>query len=163
MRRKMDKNFINKTLSSLVEQQMNVSNTLMNRKTFNPSSNYNNHVHNKKPYEERGVTYLGEFVLNVPKKQNISFHNWEEYKRLGLKWGEPIVIVKIKDNNVFYLEYTNGSYEEKGKVILKEEEIRKVRTMQTFLMNKEKNFGHQEGFPIPMKKKLPFVNLREDS
>ena len=163
MRRKMDKNFINKTLSSLVEQQMNVSNTLMNRKTFNPSSNYNNHVHNKKPYEERGVTYLGEFVLNVPKKQNISFHNWEEYKRLGLKWGEPIVIVKIKDNNVFYLEYTNGSYEEKGMVILKEEEIRKVRTTQTFLMNKEKNFGHQEGFPIPMKKKLPFVNLREDS
>jgi len=165
----MDKNFINKTLSSLVEQQMNVSNTLMNRKTFNPSSNYNNHVHNKKPYEERGVTYLGEFVLNVqkkqniPKKQNISFHNWEEYKRLGLKWGEPIVIVKIKDNNVFYLEYTKGSYEEKGMIILKEEELRQVRTMQTFLMNKEKNFGHQEGFPIPMKKKLPFVNLREDS
>ena len=159
----MDKNFINKTLSSLVEQQMNVSNTVMNRKTFNPSSNYNNHVHNKKPYEERGVTYLGEFVLNVPKKQNVAFHNWEEYKRLGLKWGEPIVIVKIKDNNVFYLEYTNGSYEEKGMIILKEEEIKRARTMQTFLMNKEKNFGHQEGFPIPMKKKLPFVNLREDS
>ena len=115
----MDKNFINKTLSSLVEQQMNVSNTVMNRKTFNPSSNYNNHVHNKKPYEERGATYLGEFVLNVQKKQNIqkkqnvAFHNWQEYKRLGLKWGEPIVIVKIKDNHVFYIEYTNGSYEEK--------------------------------------------------
>ena len=165
MRRKMDKNFINKTLSSLVEQQMNVSNTVMNRKTFKPSSNYNNHVHNKKPYEERGATYLGEFVLNVPKKQNIqkkqniAFHNWQEYKRLGLKWGEPIVIVKIKDNHVFYIEYTNGSYEEKGMIILEEEELRKVRTMQTFLMNKEKNFGHQEGFPIPMKKKLSIFNL----
>ena len=159
MRRKMEKNFINKTLSSLVEQQMNVSNTVMNRTTFKPSSNYNNHVHNKKPYEERGATYLGEFVLNVPKKKNVAFHNWQEYKRLGLKWGEPIVIVKIKDNHVFYIEYTNGSYEEKGMIILEEEELRKVKTMQTFLMNKEKNFGHQEGFPIPMKKKLSIFNL----
>ena len=110
----MEKRFIEKTLSSLVEQQMNVSNTVMNRTTFSPSSNYNNHVNNKKSYNERGPTFLGDFVLNVPKKQNVAFHNWEEYKRLGLKWGEPIVIVKIKDNSVFYLEYTNGSYEEKG-------------------------------------------------
>jgi len=161
----MEKRFIEKTLSSLVEQQMNVSNTVMNRTIFSPSSNYYNHVNNKKSYNERGPTYLGEFVLNVPKKQNIpknqniSFHNWEEYKRLGLKWGEPIVIVKIKDNHVFYLEYTNGSYEEKGMVLLKEEEIKKARIMQTFLMNKEKNFGHQEGFPIPMKRKLSIFNL----
>jgi hypothetical protein len=155
----MDKKFINKTLSSLVEQQMNVSNTVMNRTTFKPSSNYNNNVHNKKPYNERGPTYLGQFVLNIPKNKNVAFHNWEEYKRLGLKWGEPIVIVRIKDNHVFYLEYTNGSYEEKGMVLLEQEEIRKARTMQTFLMNKEKNFGHQEGFPIPMKRKLSIFNL----
>ena len=63
MRRKMEKNFINKTLSSLVEQQMNVSNTVMNRTTFKPSSNYNNHVHNKKPYDKRGATYLGQLVF----------------------------------------------------------------------------------------------------
>ena len=59
----MEKNFINKTLSSLVEQQMNVSNTVMNRTTFKPSSNYNNHVHNKKPYTKRGATYLGQLVF----------------------------------------------------------------------------------------------------
>lgn len=128
-----DKNFIERTLSSLVEQQLNVSNTLVQR---------HNNLH-----------------IRIPRQHNIAFHNWEEYKRLGLKWGEPIVIVRIKDNHVFYLEYTNGSYEEKGMVLVNSKEIRKVRTMQTFLMNKEKNFGHQEGFPIPMKKKLSIFNL----
>ena len=67
--------------------------------------------------------------------------------------------MKIKDNNVFYLEYINGSYEEKGIVLLEDEEIKRARRMQTFLMNKEKNFGHQEGFPIPMKNKLSIFNL----
>ena len=99
-----DKNFIERTLSSLVEQQLNVSNTLVQRS----------------------------------RQHNIAFHNWEEYKRLGLKWGEPIVIVKIKDNHVFYLEYSNGSYEEKGMILVNNEELQRVKRMQTFLMNKEK-------------------------
>tara|TARA_Y100000996_G_C22392977_1_gene589939 strand:+ start:327 stop:512 length:186 start_codon:yes stop_codon:yes gene_type:complete len=30
---------------------------------FIPSSNYHNHVHNKKPYNERGATYLGQLVF----------------------------------------------------------------------------------------------------
>ena len=124
-----DKNFIERTLSSLVEQQLNVSNTLVQR----------------------------------PRQHNIAFHNWEEYKRLGLKWGEPIVIVKIKDNHVFYLEYSNGSYEEKGMILVNNEELQRVKRMQTFLMNKEKNFGHQEGFPIPMKNKLSIFNMVKDS
>tara|TARA_X000000950_G_scaffold222937_1_gene268581 strand:- start:3902 stop:4285 length:384 start_codon:yes stop_codon:yes gene_type:complete len=123
-----DKNFIERTLSSLVEQQLNVSNTLVHR----------------------------------PRQHDIAFHNWEEYKRLGLKWGEPIVIVKIKDNHVFYLEYSNGSYEEKGMILVNNEELQRVKRMQTFLMNKEKNFGHQEGFPIPMKNKLSIFNFHND-
>lgn len=122
----MNTNFIEKTLSSLVEQQMNISNAVLKRQ---PSS-----------YEM------------IPSKQNVAFHNWEEYKRLGLKWGEPIVIVRIVSNNIFYLEYKNGRYEEKGMVLLEEEKLKRVKQMQIFLMNKEKNFGHQEGFPIPMKK-----------
>ena len=125
-------NFIEKTLSSLVEQKLNICNSILQRQSsfrnFNPS------------------------------RQNVAFHNWEEYKRLGLKWGEPIVIVKIKDNHVFYLEYSNGSYEEKGMILVNNEELQRVKRMQTFLMNKEKNFGHQEGFPIPMKNKLSFMN-----
>lgn len=121
----MNKNFIEKTLSSLVEQKMNISNAVLQRQ---PSC-----------YEM------------FPSKQNVAFHNWEEYKRLGLKWGEPIVIVRIVSNNVFYLEYKNGRYEEKGMVLLEEEKLERVKRMQIFLMNKEKNFGHQEGFPIPMK------------
>ena len=96
----MNTNFIEKTLSSLVEQQMNISNAVLKRQ---PSC-----------YEI------------YPSKQNVAFHNWEEYK--------------------------NGRYEEKGIVLLEEEELKRVRQMQIFLMNKEKNFGHQEGFPIPMKK-----------
>ena len=44
------------------------------------------------------------------------------------------------------------NYEEKGMVLLEEEKLERVKRMQIFLMNKEKNFGHQEGFPIPMKK-----------
>ena len=119
-------NFIEKTLSSLVEQQMNISNAVLKRQ---PSS-----------YEM------------IPSKQNVAFHNWEEYKRLGLKWGEPIVIVRIVSNHIFYLEYNNGRYEEKGMVLLEEEKLKRAKQMQIFLMNKEKNFGHQEGFPIPMKK-----------
>jgi len=119
-------NFIEKTLSSLVEQQLNISNAVLQRQ---PS-----------------------YYEMIPSKQNVAFHNWEEYKRLGLKWGEPIVIVRIVSNNVFYLEYKNGRYEEKGMVLLEEEKLKKVKRMQIFLMNKEKNFGRQEGFPIPMKK-----------
>ena len=83
----MNTNFIEKTLSSLVEQQMNISNAVLQRQ---PSC-----------YEM------------IPSKQNVAFHNWEEYKRLGLKWGEPIVIVRIVSNNVFYLEYKNGRYSKK--------------------------------------------------
>ena len=30
---------------------------------FIPSSNYHNHVYNKKPYNERGATYLGQLVF----------------------------------------------------------------------------------------------------
>lgn len=30
---------------------------------FIPSSNYHNHAHNKKPYNERGATYLGKLVF----------------------------------------------------------------------------------------------------
>ena len=30
---------------------------------FIPSSNYHNHVHNKKPYDKRGATYLGQLVF----------------------------------------------------------------------------------------------------
>ena len=122
-------NFIEKTLSSLVEQPMNISNAVLQRQ---PSC-----------YEM------------FPSKQNVAFHNWEEYKRLGLKWGEPIVIVRIVSNNIFYLEYNNGRYEEKGMVLLEEEKLKRAKRMQIFLMNKEKNFGHQEGFPIPMKKSYP--------
>ena len=123
----MDTNFIEKTLSSLAEQQLNISNAVLKRQQSYYETNLN--------------------------RQNVAFHNWEEYKRLGLKWGEPIVIVRIIENNIFYLEYTNGRYEEKGIVLLESEQIKKIRNMQIFLMNKEKNFGHQEGFPIPMKKK----------
>jgi hypothetical protein len=32
---------------------------------FIPSSNYHNHVHNKKPYDKRGATYLGQLVFPV--------------------------------------------------------------------------------------------------
>ena len=126
-------NFIEKTLSSLVEQQMNISNAVLQRQ---PSC-----------YEM------------FPSKQNVAFHNWEEYKRLGLKWGEPIVIVRIVSNNVFYLEYKNGRYEEKGMVLLEEKKLERVKRMQIFLMNKEKNFGRQEGFPIPMKKNYDLYSL----
>ena len=35
---------------------------------FIPSSNYHNHIHNKKPYNERGVTNLGNIVFSLPKK-----------------------------------------------------------------------------------------------
>lgn len=122
-------NFIEKTLSSLVEQKLNICNSILQRQSsfrnFNPS------------------------------RQNVAFHNWEEYKRLGLKWGEPIVIVRIVCNHVFYLEYINGRYEEKGMVLLEKEKLERAKRMQIFLMNKEKNFGHQEGFPIPMKKNYP--------
>ena len=30
---------------------------------FIPSSNYHNHVYNKKPYDKRGATYLGQLVF----------------------------------------------------------------------------------------------------
>ncbi len=40
-------------------------------------------------------------------------------------------------------------------VLLEEEKLKRAKQMQIFLMNKEKNFGHQDGFPIPMKKSYP--------
>jgi DNA modification methylase len=128
-----NQNFVEKTLSSLVKQQMNISNSILQRQESCHESN--------------------------PIRQNVAFHSWEEYKRLGLKWGEPIVIVKIKDYNVFYLEYINGKYEEKGIVFEEEKKLEIVKRMQIFLMNKEKNFGHQEGFPIPMKKNHVWYSL----
>ena len=110
----MNTNFIEKTLSSLVEQQMNISNAVLQRQ---PSS-----------YEM------------IPSKQNVAFHNWEEYKRLGLKWGEPIVIVRIVSNNVFYLEYINGRYEEKGMVLLEEEELKKLILQKTIYIEDKSVF-----------------------
>lgn len=127
-------NFVEKTLCSLVEQQMNISNAVLQRQESCYESN--------------------------PARQNVAFHNWEEYKRLGLKWGEPVVIVKIVNNDVFYLEYINGKYEEKGIVLKETKKLERAKRMQIFLMNKEKNFGHQEGFPIPMKKNHDWYSLK---
>ena len=49
-------NFVEKTLCSLVEQQMNFSNSVLQRQESCYESN--------------------------PVRQNVAFHNWEEYKRL---------------------------------------------------------------------------------
>lgn len=42
---------------------------IMKEIKFIPSSNYHNHVHNKKPHNERGATYLGRLVF--PMKTNL--------------------------------------------------------------------------------------------
>ena len=40
---------------------------------FTPSSNWNNHINNRKPYGYRGATYLGDLEFQLPREeQNVS-------------------------------------------------------------------------------------------